>query len=200
MRYDAEHKQKTRARVLEEAASAIRLEGPDRVGVAGIMARAGLTHGGFYAHFASKDDLLAQAIEQMFVEGRERFWKVVGDKPPAEALRAYIDFYLSERHRDHRDRGCPLPALSGDVARLSVSAREAFEVGIGRLRVAFETRLSALGAADPETLATSMLSEMVGALVMSRSVADPKRSDIILAASKASLLARLETLPMTAQE
>ena len=199
MRYDAEHKQKTRARVLKQAASAIRLEGPDRIGVAGIMAKAGLTHGGFYAHFASKDDLLVQAIEQMFVEGRERFIAVVGDKPPAEALAAYIDFYLSEQHRDRRDRGCPLPALSGDLARLSPPAREAFEKGIGTLRWAFERRLATLGVADAEIVATSMLSEMVGALGLARSVADPQRSDMFLAASKAALLARVEAFSAAAQ-
>jgi TetR/AcrR family transcriptional repressor of nem operon len=194
MRYDAEHKQKTRTRVLQEAASAIRLEGPERVGVAGVMAKAGLTHGGFYAHFASKDDLVVQAIEQMFAEGRERLTKVMADKPPGEALAAYIEFYLSELHRDRRDRGCPLPALSGDLARLSPPAREAFEAGIGRLRGAFETRLAALGVAEAEMTATSMLNEMVGALALSRSVADPHRADVILAASRTSLLARVKQL------
>ena len=73
MRYDSEHKERTRARVVKEAAKAIRAEGPHRVGVAGVMAKAGLTHGGFYAHFASKDDLVGAAMSQMFDEASVKF-------------------------------------------------------------------------------------------------------------------------------
>jgi len=88
MRYDAEHKQKTRERVLDEAAKAIRAEGPHRVGVAGIMAKAGLTHGGFYAHFASKDELVLAAIGRMFEQGAKRRLNQFADLPPAQALSA----------------------------------------------------------------------------------------------------------------
>jgi len=102
MRYDAEHKQKTREKVLKAAAKAIRADGPHRVGVADVMSKAGLTHGGFYAHFTSKDDLIAAAIEQMFDESRIRMARETEDKPPREALRSYIDFYLSSGHRDAR--------------------------------------------------------------------------------------------------
>ena len=98
MRYVAGHKDRTRARVLKEAARAIRVDGPHRIGVAGIMARAGLTHGGFYAHFASKDELVVAAMAQMFDEAVANFERVTGGKPPALALRSYVDFYLSVRH------------------------------------------------------------------------------------------------------
>ena len=84
MRYDAEHKSKTRQRVLKEAAKAIRAEGPHQISVASVMAEAGLTHGGFYAHFASKDDLVAAAIDQMFAEGVSRIVLEIGARPPAE--------------------------------------------------------------------------------------------------------------------
>src|SRR5580692_7828040 len=107
MRYDSEHKERTRGRVLKEAAKAIRAEGPHRIGVAGIMANAGLTHGGFYAHFASKDDLVVAAIGQMFDEGAERVERETAGRSPAEGLAAYIDFYLSKDHRDARTTGCP---------------------------------------------------------------------------------------------
>src|SRR5690349_10582978 len=100
MRYDAEHKQKTREKVLEAAAEAIRAEGPHRLGVAGVMAKAGLTHGGFYAHFQSKEDLVAQTIEHMFA--RSRFKRIDRDETlgPADKLLAFIDYYLSTAHRD----------------------------------------------------------------------------------------------------
>src|SRR5262245_31906728 len=118
MRYDSEHKERTRQRVLTEAAAAIRAHGPDGIGVAGLMAKAGLTHGGFYAHFKSKDDLVAQAISHMFEESRQRFLTHTDHADPAVALSRYIDMYVSERHRDTPEHGCPLPALSGDLARM----------------------------------------------------------------------------------
>src|ERR1700754_2740159 len=107
MRYGEDHKEQTRARVLQEAAREIRAKGPDGIGVAAIMARAGLTHGGFYAHFKSKDALVAAALDTMFEDMRARFERRASDADPRTALRAYVDFYLSAMHRDARDRGCP---------------------------------------------------------------------------------------------
>jgi AcrR family transcriptional regulator len=114
MRYDAEHKAKTRERVLKEAAKAIREDGPDRIAVAGIMAKAGLTHGGFYAHFKSKDELVAAAIGEMFKDASTRFAKSTEGYSPNAGMVRYIDFYLSEDHRDRRATGCPVTALAAD--------------------------------------------------------------------------------------
>lgn len=190
MRYDSEHKERTRARVLKEAAKAIRAEGPHRVGVAAMMAKAGLTHGGFYAHFASKDDLVVAAMSRMFDEASAKFDRLTAGKPPAAALRAYIDFYLSRQHRDARDTGCPLPSLSADLPRLGVAARRQFAAGLAGLTARVEGLLSALGWPDAEMLASSALAEMAGALSMARGVADPKQSDAILKASRNALKLR----------
>ena len=129
MRYDSDHKDRTKERLLKEAASAIRADGPDRVGVAAIMAKAGLTHGGFYAHFKSKNDLIEQAIGQMFDSAARRYETTTKDLDPGAALAAYLDFYLSRSHRDAPQRGCPLPALSGDLARMPAAARKRFTAG-----------------------------------------------------------------------
>ena len=118
MRYDAEHKEQTRQRVLAEAAAAIRASGPDRIGIAAIMAKAGLTHGGFYAHFKSKDDLVAQAVTQMFDQSFERMMTRLDTLEPAAALSKIVDRYLDPRHRDAPDLGCPMPSLSGELARM----------------------------------------------------------------------------------
>ena len=190
MRYDSEHKERTRARVLKEAAKAIRAEGPHRVGVAGMMAKAGLTHGGFYAHFASKEDLVLAAMSQMFAEASAKFDRLTQGKPPSAALRGYIDFYLSRQHRDARDTGCPLPSLSADLPRLGVAARRQFAAGVAGLTARVEGLLSALGWPDAEMLASSALAEMAGALSMARGVADPKQSDAILKASRNALKLR----------
>ncbi|HWU53659.1 MAG TPA: TetR/AcrR family transcriptional regulator, partial [Tahibacter sp.] len=102
MRYDAEHKLRTRDKVVKAAAKAIRAKGPDGIGIADVMADVGLTHGGFYAHFASKDDLVAAAVGQMFEEARARLAAETQQRAPADGLRAYVDFYLSPAHRDAR--------------------------------------------------------------------------------------------------
>jgi TetR/AcrR family transcriptional repressor of nem operon len=191
MRYDTEHKARTRERILEEAAKAIRASGPEGVSVGGLMKKAGLTHGGFYAHFGSKDELVAEAIGQMFGGPYANFAKLTEGKPPAEALAAYVDFYLSARHRDARDRGCPLPALSGDVARMPASARARFGEGAEQLRFAIAGLLRAMGRKDAETLAASAIAEMVGAIALARATDDVARSNEILHATRRSLWARL---------
>jgi TetR/AcrR family transcriptional repressor of nem operon len=192
MRYDADHKQKTRERVLTEAAKAIRAEGPHRIAVAGVMAKAGLTHGGFYAHFESKDDLVAAAIDSMFGEARARFSRETeGADNPKGGLIRYIDFYLSAGHRDARTTGCPLPALAADLPRLAPASRARYGEGVAHLTALMAGALSALGWAEPQALATSALAEMVGALSLSRAVADPAQSALILEVSRTALKRRL---------
>jgi TetR/AcrR family transcriptional repressor of nem operon len=154
------------------------------------MAEVGLTHGGFYAHFASKDDLLIQAIGQMFVEARDNFARRAGDLPPTEALKAYFDFYLSPDHRDSRDRGCPLPALAADLPRLPAGSRETYGQGVADLTALIARRLGEAGKDDAEALAGSILSEMVGAVALSRAVAGKGQADGILEASRQSIRQR----------
>jgi len=195
MRYDGDHKQKTRERVLKEAAKAIRADGPHRIAVAGVMAKAGLTHGGFYAHFGSKDDLIAAAIDTMFGEAKTRFGRDgVGSGaaggPEAKLIR-YIDFYLSAEHRDARTTGCPLPALAADLPRLAPASQARYGQGVAALTALISDALEALGRAEPQSLASSVLSEMVGALSLARAVADAGQSDRILDASRTALKRRL---------
>ena len=191
MRYAEDHKQATRAKVLKAASRVIRQNGPDRVAVAGVMAEVGLTHGGFYAHFESKDDLLAQAIGQMFVDSADKFSNVTGDRSPAEGLRRYFDFYLGADHRDQRDRGCPLPALAADLPRLPAASREIYGRGVAGLASKLEDRMAAAGLDKPETLALSVLSELVGAVALARAVTDREQSDAILSAARESIRARV---------
>jgi len=191
MRYPNEHKEQTRQRVLKEAAAAIRAAGPDGVGVAEVMAKAGLTHGAFYAHFESKDDLIAQAIAYMFAETRQKFVTRTEDPDPAIALSNYIDMYLSSRHRDAPAGGCPLPSLSGELARLPGEARAQFTSGLKALTALMTKRIEQLGRADAGQLATSAVAEMVGAMALARATDDPAQSDQILRNSRAAIKARL---------
>jgi TetR/AcrR family transcriptional regulator, transcriptional repressor for nem operon len=195
MRYDAEHKQKTRERVLKEAAKAIRAQGPYKIGVAEVMAKAGLTHGGFYAHFQSKDDFVNAAVGQMFAEGQARLNQSLKADTPHQALSDYLDFYLSKAHRDTRTAGCPLPFLAADAPRMDDAFRAQYAGGVARLTQKLGEPLSALGHQDAVEIAGSILAEMVGALALARAEPDPARSDAILARSLRSVRARagLET-------
>ncbi len=191
MRYDAEHKQRTRERVLKEAARAIRAEGPHRIAVAGVMARAGLTHGGFYAHFKSKDDLVAAAIDEMFKDASARFFIAVEGVSPQMGLVRYINFYLSRNHRDMRGTGCPVVALSADLPRMEGLAQARYGQGVAALTAKLEGQLIAIGHNDAAGVARSLVAELVGALSLARAVGDLAQSDQILETSRRALKQRL---------
>src|SRR5712692_3586239 len=123
MRYDDNHKERTRARVLAEAAAAIRSKGAERVGVAEVMAGAGLTHGGFYAHFTSKDDLVTEGVTYMLDAAYARFLKHTEVREPAPALANSIDPYLATSPPLDQAHGCPIPALACDLPNMPELAR-----------------------------------------------------------------------------
>ncbi len=191
MRYDADQKQKTHQRVVGEAARAIREFGPDKVGVATLMAQAGLTHGGFYAHFSSKDDLVEQAVDYMFEERVAVLQKAAEAGDPAKGLHDYVDLYLSTGHCRRRDLGCPVVALSGDLARMPASARGRFEKGFQSLSAALSELMRATGLANADALAKTVLIEMVGAVSIARAVADGACAASILEQTKKSVKKKL---------
>jgi len=191
MRYDIEHKQRTRDRVLKAATRAIRAKGPDRIGVAEVMADVGLTHGGFYAHFQSKDQLIAAAMEQMFDESRARLRSETEGRSAPEGLQRYIDFYLSPAHRDARQTGCTLAALASDMPRMNASLRKQFSDASERLVSALARLLETIGTPEPVDGARSAYAEMLGALSIARLQGDTERSDRILATSRAAIKRRL---------
>lgn len=191
-RYGPEHKAESRERVVAEAARAIREQGPQGISVAGVMGAAGLTHGAFYAHFPSRDALLAAGVERMFQDSRGRLESSAeGAADARAALTNYLRFYLSRSHRDARTSGCPLPFLSTEAPRLTGETRERFAAGVQGLTGRLAGLLADMGHEDPPLLAASMLSEMVGAVSLARAEPDPARSDAILKASRTALKARL---------
>lgn len=186
MRVTREEAAANRERILEVAGALFRERGFDGIGVADIMKRAGLTHGGFYGHFASKDDLAAE-ITSRVLDRDGWLERLTGAARPSagDVVRAY----LSRRHRDDPGHGCLFAALGSDVARQPRSVRRAFTDGL-RLRVETLRRiLPARSAAARRRKALAMLSGLVGALILSRAVDDPKLSDEILDAA-ASMLGR----------
>ena len=186
MRVTREEAAANRERILEVAGALFRERGFDGIGVADIMKRAGLTHGGFYGHFASKDDLAAEITSRVL--GRDGWLeRLTGTARPSPG--AIVRAYLSRRHRDDPGRGCLFAALGSDVVRQPRSVRRAFTDGL-RLRVeALRRVLPGRSAAARRREALAMLSGLVGALILSRAVDDPKLSDEILDAA-ASMLER----------
>ena len=191
MRYDNQHKQQTRLRVLEAAADAIRAEGPERISVASVMARAGLTHGGFYAHFDSREMLVAATIDFMFDRDEAKFVETTKGRSASEALTVFIDFYLSIGHCGRRGRDCAMASLVSDLPHLDATARERFTRGTQRLHERLMEVLERAGADDPRSLALTLRSAMVGALAMARAQSDSADGDAILQATRVDLLQRL---------
>ena len=185
------HKQRTRARILDEAAGAMRTFGIDGIGVAALMKRAGLTQGGFYAHFASRDDLVAHTIDRMFEDSKAMVSRHLDGQPPAEGLATLIDAYLSDRARLTPERACPIPSISSEASRLPGPARARFNQGVERFEKAIADRLAALGNDAAEATAASVLAEMIGTMTLARSIDDDGKASAMLKVSRERLKERL---------
>lgn len=127
MRYPADHREKTRQRILDAAGIVFRRCGFQAASVDDIMSEAGLTAGGFYAHFKSKDELFADAMIQLLKQGQTLHGQTTGHLEGIHKIRAIVGRYLSEAHRKRIDQGCPLPPLLADLPRQKASTRQAFQ-------------------------------------------------------------------------
>lgn len=190
MRYSDTHKQETRQKVVKAAARSVRAKGPEGVSVAEVMAEAGLTHGGFYAHFPNKEALVAAAIEEAFGQSARRFGKVTDGLNNAEALATFVDLYVTPEHRAHPERGCPLAGLSSELPRQGPPVREAYERGVQRLVGRIADWLPD-GTADRESLAASLVAEMAGIVALSRAIADDDAAERMLAAARGQIKRRM---------
>jgi TetR/AcrR family transcriptional repressor of nem operon len=181
MRYSPNHKSLTRQRIVEAASQAFREGGIGGTGLDEVMRRAGLTHGGFYAHFRDKTELVAEACAAGFAEALPNLERIAALPTAAARGRLLIDSYLSERHRQNRGSGCLIVGVAADMARLSGAARagysRAFQLHLARLQDAL--RLSADPVVNRDRV-THLLSSLVGALLFARAVDDPLESQRIL--------------------
>ncbi len=190
MRYSDTHKAETRKKVVQAAAAAVRAKGPDGVGVAEIMAEAGLTHGGFYAHFPNKEALVAAAIEEAFDQTRRRFARLTQAMSPREALITFVEAYVSKDHRNNPQRGCPISTLSNDLPRQGPIVRAAFDAGVANLIARLEDWLPAQDRTARHGLASSLMAEMAGAVALSRAVSNTAISEQLLEASRVRIKER----------
>ena len=175
--------QQHRERIIASAARAFRERGFGGSAVTDIMSDAGLTHGGFYGHFESKDDLEAAACADALAIGAAR-WSRLADEEPDTALARIVDSYLSTRHRDDPGTGCVFATLGGETARTAVPVRGAFAEGV-RARIESLTRVvKGRVEATRRRRAIAALSGMVGAMVLARAVDDRALSNEILDAAR----------------
>lgn len=177
-------KEETHDRILETAARAIRRNGYAGVGVADVMKEAGLTHGGFYAHFASKTALLAEAADRAGADGVQQLRQVAAKAPPHEALAALIDAYLSERHVQSPEQGCPVAALGSEMPRQEPEVRAAATRRIKEMADLIERQMPDRGAPGNHEKALGILGSLVGTLVVARAVNDAKLSKAVRRAGR----------------
>ncbi|WP_158807464.1 TetR/AcrR family transcriptional regulator [Beijerinckia sp. L45] len=198
-RYEKGRKEETHLRVVKAASERFRKDGVDGVGVATLMNDVGLTHGGFYAHFASKDALVKEAA--LFAFGASPDAMLKDDETPFD-LRAFIEVYASPQHRDHPEKGCPLAAIGSDLARRPKDTRLAVTKKVQELVGQIGAALTddRLHEQERAGRAHAILAQVVGAVQMSRIVTSRTESDMILAAGKVSALqlaGLLEASPTT---
>jgi len=191
MRVSREQAAANRERVIDAAAELFRSKGFSGIGVADIMKAAELTHGGFYGHFASKDDLIAQASRRSMQRAAQNWRKLVAESG-GDAFATLLTRYLSPRHRDDPGQGCAFAALSGDAARCGKPVREAFAEGLEPLIDILSGIVGGRTKAVRRRKAIAALSELIGALVLSRAVGNGGLSDEILDAGRRELLAAAE--------
>ncbi len=178
------HTEKMRRDILFHAARILRVGGPEKLGVAALMAEVGLTHGGFYAYFSSKDDLLAQAITTINEERHRYFLSVTEGKSPEDALGDYIDAYTASHHRDVLEDSCAIPALASYVPQMSPTCRARFADGVDRLEQGLAKLISTLGRKSARDLAGMVVASLAGAIVLARSSSNMGHSDRILKNSR----------------
>ena len=178
MKVSREQMKANRERILTEAGRLFRAKGFDAVGVAEVMQAAGLTHGGFYGHFSSKDDLIAQTVEHMFGPS---------DTETSETadISAFIDAYLSPRHRQGVASGCATAALVSDIRRQGPEARDALSAGVRSQIDRITAAISDTPSPEARRDATGTWATMVGAMIMARAVEDETLSDQILQDARA---------------
>jgi TetR/AcrR family transcriptional regulator, transcriptional repressor for nem operon len=189
-RYPADHKEKTREAILVATAQRLRSGGLEGVNIAGIMSEAGLTHGGFYAHFKSRDALLAAGIGKLFEEAVDTVGRFEAKYGKEVGLERYADFYLSPRHRDDMSSGCPIPSLTGETRRAAPAVRKAFDEGLEALAERLGKMMppnSRKGGGRKAALA--LLGEMAGTLSVSRAIGDVKSSNELLSTKRKTVLA-----------
>jgi TetR/AcrR family transcriptional regulator, transcriptional repressor for nem operon len=190
MRYSKEHKQETHARIVKKASVRLREKGAHGIGVADLMKEAGLTHGGFYAHFDSREALVIEAFAYAMDRSTERWRKVAEETPPEKRLATIVETYLTAVHRDDPGHGCAVPTLGAEIARESPKTRKAFAAKLEQMIDMMADQVLDVPRKTARKQAVAALATMIGTLVLSRIAGNGEFSDEILAAGREAVVSR----------
>jgi len=180
MPWPQDHKSRTRRRIVQAAAAAFRAGGTSHVRVEDVMARAGLTHGGFYSHFTSKDDLLRESLDYAGTQTLEMLSKPLAGVPAANRFRTVVDTYLSPGHVAHPELGCPLASLGPEVARARGRPLRTLAHAL-KNRIVWTHTLLAESRRDriTESQVLGSLATMIGGVILARTVSDKESAGVL---------------------
>lgn len=180
-----ERKERSHETILESAGRLLRSRGISGARVADVMQGAGLTVGGFYAHFASKDELVREVLRRLGAEHRERLFARIEEKPAADRAEVILKRYLSAAHRDATEQGCPFPAVIGEVGTTAPEQRDVLAEEVALMVERLESLLPASKSARTRTLSLGLVALMVGGLSLARALRGTELSDEVIRACRA---------------
>lgn len=188
MRYSKEHKLETHARIVKKASVRLREKGAHGIGVADLMKEAGLTHGGFYAHFDSREALVIEAFAYAMDRSTERWRRLAEQTPPEKRLATIVNSYLTPAHRDDPGHGCAVPTLGAEIARESAKTRRAFAARLKQMVEMLTEQIPDVPRNAARKQAMASLATMMGTLVLARIAGNGELSDEILGAGRDAAL------------
>jgi TetR/AcrR family transcriptional repressor of nem operon len=188
MRYRPEHKGEIHQKIVKDASRRVRAEGVTGAAVSAVMRDAGLTHGGFYKHFANKDDLLMESLREAFRETVDRLTRAVEQSQSRMAWKAIVKAYLSPEHCDHAECGCPLAALAPELARAGKQMKPLISEELMKYKSRMLPFMPGRRAADKERAFVVIMSTMLGAVAIARILPDQATRAAVLANARDFLL------------
>jgi TetR/AcrR family transcriptional repressor of nem operon len=188
MRYPAEHKAEVHQKIVKDASRRVRAEGLNGTAVAAVMRDTGLTHGGFYKHFGSKDDLVMESLREAFRDIGDKLVRVAEQSRSEAAWKAIVKSYLSLEYCDHVERGCPLPALAPEMARVDETMRSQVLAELVKYRDRMLPFMPGRRTADKERAFFVIFSSMIGTVEIARMMPDRAAQEKVLASTREFLL------------
>ena len=188
MRYRPEHKAEVHQKIVKDASRRVRAEGLNGTAVAAVMRDTGLTHGGFYKHFGSKDDLVMESLREAFRDIGDKLVRVAEQSRSEAAWKAIVKSYLSLEYCDHVERGCPLPALAPEMARVDETMRSQVLAELVKYRDRMLPFMPGRRTADKERAFFVIFSSMIGTVEIARMMPDRAAQEKVLASTREFLL------------
>lgn len=188
MRYQPEHKAEIHQKIVKDAARRVRTEGLAGAAVSAVMRDTGLTHGGFYKHFPSKDELLIEALAEAFREIADHLAQAAQDSEPGAGWRAIVKTYLTPEHADHAEWECPLAALGSELARADPAMKARFFGELAKYRSRMLPFMPGRRTADKERTFFAIFSTMIGAVELARVMPEPAIRAKVLGSARDFLL------------